>query len=158
MGPGSARIVAGADGNHRDGAFAVPAAGSRGRAGMFVLAAATGLALASGAVTGMPAAHAAAAVSVRAAAAVSVRAAAAVSVRAAAAVHAYPRFEPCPCDNPICRPVCIQGMAAGGPASMIHRQTHLTAAQAVVTVTATSVNCPPPSLPAIASSDGQPSC
>jgi hypothetical protein len=142
MGPGSARIVDGADGSHRDGAFAVPAAGSRGRAGMFVLAAAAGLALASGAVTGMPAAHAAAA----------------VSVRAAAAMHAYPRFEPCPCDNPICRPVCFQGMAAGGPASMIHRQTHLTAAQAVVAVTATSVNCPPPSLPAIASSDGQPSC
>jgi len=90
MGPGPARSAARADGNRRDGALAVPAAGSRERAGMFVLAAAAGLALAFGAVTGMPAAHATAA----------------VSARAAVAVHAHPRFEPCPCDNPVCRPLC----------------------------------------------------
>ena len=57
MGPRPARITVG-PGSGRDGA---PAAGPCGRAGMFVLAAAAGLALASGAVTGTPAAHAAAA-------------------------------------------------------------------------------------------------
>jgi hypothetical protein len=143
MGPGPVRIAGGAGGNRRDGAFAVPAAGSRGRAGVFVLAAAAALALASGAVTGMPAAHAAAA----------------VTARTAAAVQAHPRVvEPCPCDNPVCRPVCHQSMASGGPAALIHRQTPRAAAQAVVTITATAVNCPPPSRPATASSDGQPSC
>lgn len=142
MRPGSARIVVGAGGNHRDKAFAVPATSSRGRAGMFVLTAAAGLALASGAVTGTSVAHATAV----------------VSVREAVAVHAHPRFEPCPCDKPICRPGCSQSMASGGLASMIHRQTHLAAAQAVVTIAATWVNCPPPSQPATASSDGQPGC
>src|SRR5690348_9528080 len=87
MGTGPARIVASVDGNRWDGAFAVPAAGTRGRVGMFVLAAAAGLALASGVVTGTPAAHATVA----------------TSARAAGAAHALPRFEPCPCDNPICR-------------------------------------------------------
>ena len=61
MGPGPARIVADAEGNRQGGAFAVPTTGWRRRAGMFVLTAAAGLALASGAVTGTPAAHAAAA-------------------------------------------------------------------------------------------------
>ena len=42
MEPGPAR--SGAGGNRRDGAFAVPAARSRGRAVKFVLAAAAGLA------------------------------------------------------------------------------------------------------------------
>jgi hypothetical protein len=65
--------------------------------------------------------------------------------------------EPCPCDKPICRPACFQTMAVGGPASMIHPQTHLTAAQAVATTAAIAVNCPPPSTP-VASQDGQPSC
>jgi hypothetical protein len=62
MGPGSAHIVAGRD--LRDGVFAVPGAGSPGQAKRFVLAAAAGIALAAGAVTGTPAAHAAAVVSV----------------------------------------------------------------------------------------------
>ena len=57
MRPGPARITSG---YRRDRAPAMPAAGSRGRARMFVLAAAAGLALASGAATGTPAAHAAA--------------------------------------------------------------------------------------------------
>jgi hypothetical protein len=140
MEPGPARSSAG--GNRRRGAFAVPAAGSRGRAVKFVLAAAAGLALASGVMTGTPAAHAAAA----------------APARAAAAVHGFPRLQPCPCDKPICRPGCFQSMADGGPASMIHRQTHLAAAQAVGTITATAVNCPPPAAPAATSQDGNPSC
>jgi hypothetical protein len=48
-------------------------------------------------------------------------------------------------------------IASGGPASMIHPQTHPAAAQAVATTIAAAVNCPPPAAP-IASSDGQPSC
>src|SRR5690348_6530025 len=104
MGPGSARIVAGG-GDLRDGAFAVPGAGSPGQAKRFVLAAA-GVALAAGAVTGTSAAHAAAV----------------VSARPAAAVHAHPRLEPCPCADPLCREVCSQSMASGSPASPIHRQ------------------------------------
>jgi hypothetical protein len=84
MGPGPARVVAGAVGNRPGGASAMPAAGWRWRAGMFVLTAAAGLALASGAVTG--------------------------------------------------------------------------AAQAVAVVTATAVNCPPPSTAITASSDGNPGC
>jgi hypothetical protein len=138
MGPGPARITDGAGDNRRYGA---PAAGLRGRAGMFVLAAASGLALASGAVTGTPAAHAAAT----------------AAARPAAAAHARPEFEPCPCTDLRCREVCSQSMASGGPAFMIHQQTHL-AARAMVTMTATAVNCPPPATPATASSDGQPSC
>jgi hypothetical protein len=54
MEPTTARNAVGADGNHQDGAPAVPAAGSRGRAAMFVLTAAAALALAVGAVTGTP--------------------------------------------------------------------------------------------------------
>src|SRR5690242_15197074 len=69
MGPGSARIVA-SGGDLPDGAFAVPGAGSPGQAKRFVLAAAAGVALAVGAVTGTSAAHAAAVVSARPAAAV----------------------------------------------------------------------------------------
>jgi hypothetical protein len=106
MGPAPARTTDGADGNCQDGAPAVPAAGSRGRAGMAVVTAAAGLALAFGVVTGTPAAHARAA----------------VSAPPAPAVQAIPGFEPCPCDKPICRPGCSQGMASGGPALMIHRQ------------------------------------
>jgi hypothetical protein len=121
-------------------AFEVPAAGTAGRAGMFVLAAAAGLALASGVMTGTPAAHAA------------------VSARTAAAVRAHPMFDPCPCDNPVCRPACHQGVVSGGPASMIHRPPHLVTSQAVAATTAIAVNCPPPSAPAPASQDGNPSC
>jgi hypothetical protein len=55
MRPGPARI---ADGSGRDDAFEVPAAGSRWRAGMLALAAAAGLALASGVMTGTSDAHA----------------------------------------------------------------------------------------------------
>ena len=133
MGPGPARIT---DGNRRDGA---PAAGSRGRAGIFVLAAAAGLALASGAVTGTPAAHAA------------------VAARTAAAVHAHPGFEPCPCINPVCRPGCFQGIASGGPASMIHRQTHPGARQATTISASAAIICPPPSGEAMSKS-GDPGC
>ena len=63
MGPGSAHIVAGG-GDLRDGVSAVPGAGSPGQMKRFVLAAAAGIALAAGAVTGTPAARAAAVVSV----------------------------------------------------------------------------------------------
>jgi hypothetical protein len=109
MGTRPARMVAGTGGSRRDGA---PAAGSPGRAGKFVLAAAAGLALAFGAVTGTTAAHAAAA----------------VPARAAVVMHALPRFEPCPCTELVCRPVCLQGTASGGPAAMVHPQRHLAAA------------------------------
>src|SRR5690242_21924843 len=94
MGPGSARIVA-SGGDLPDGAFAVPGAGSPGEAKRFLLAAAAGVALAVGAVTGTPTAHAAAV----------------VSARPAAAGHAHPRLEPCPCADPLCREVCSQSMA-----------------------------------------------
>jgi len=103
MEPGPARSTTDASGDRRGGTFAVPAAGSHGRAGKFVLTAAAGLALAFGAVTGTPAALAIAA----------------VATRAAVAVHAYLRFEPCPCINPICRPGCYQSMASGGPAAVM---------------------------------------
>jgi hypothetical protein len=121
----------------------MPAAGSRGRAVKFVLAAAAGLALASGVMTGTPAAA---------------HAATAVSARAAATVHAYPVFEPCPCTDRLCREVCFQGVASGGPAAMIHRQTHPATPQVEVAATAIAVNCPPPSTSALASSDGNPGC
>lgn len=88
MGP--VRIVAG--GNRREGTAAIPGAGRRGRAGMFVLAAAAGLAVLTGTMTGTTAA----------------RAAASVSAHADAAAQSYPRFQPCPCDKPICRPGCFQ--------------------------------------------------
>ena len=65
--------------------------------------------------------------------------------------------EPCPCDNPMCRPVCFQGMASGGPAAMMHPETHLAAAQAPARTAAVAVNCPPPSAQ-VASQDGQPGC
>jgi len=94
MGPRPAHIAADADGNRRDGAFAVPATRSRGRWGMFILTAAAGLALGSAAVTGTPGGHAAAA----------------VSARPVVAVQAHPGVEPCLCDNPVCRPVCHQSM------------------------------------------------
>jgi hypothetical protein len=130
----------GAGGSRRGGAFAVRAAGSRGRTLKFVLAAAAGVALASGVMTGTSAAHAA------------------VSAPAAAAVRAYPVFEPCPCINPVCRPGCSQSMDGGGPASGIHRQTHLAPAAALDAIAATAVICPPPVAPAATSSSGNPSC
>ena len=136
----SPALIAG--GNRREAAFEMPAAGSRGRAGMFVLAAAAGLALASGVLTGTPDAHAATA----------------VPVRAAATVHAYPMFEPCPCTDRACREVCFQGAVSAAPAAMIHRQTHLAARQVEVAATAVAVNCPPPSTSPPASSDGSPGC
>jgi hypothetical protein len=86
MGPG--RIVTGGD--RRERAAAIPGAARRGRAGMSVLAAAAGLAVLAGTITGTTAA----------------RAAASVSARAAATAQPGPRFEPCPCDMPICRPGC----------------------------------------------------
>ena len=145
MGPRPARNTNGVGGNHQDGAPAVPAAGSRARAGMLVLTAAAALALAFGAVTGTPAAPATAA----------------VTAHTTATVGAQPEFEPCPCDKPICRPGCSQSMASGGPAAMIYRHTHPAAectdpkcisgtppnkaASAAPTHagTSTAVNCPP---------------
>jgi hypothetical protein len=47
-------------------------------------------------------------------------------------------------------------IASGGPAAIIHPQTHPAAAQAM-TATTVAVNCPPPAAP-VASQDGQPSC
>ena len=87
MGP--ARIII-TGGDRREGTAALPGAARRGRAGMSVLAAAAGLAVLAGTMTGTTAA----------------RAAAPASARAAATAQSGPRFEPCPCDNPICRPVC----------------------------------------------------
>ena len=59
---------------------------------MFALAAAAGLAVLAAPMTGATAAHAAAS----------------VSTRAAAAALSRPIFDPCPCDNPVCRPLCHQ--------------------------------------------------
>jgi hypothetical protein len=131
MEPGTARVTRDTDSDRCSRALA---AGWRGWAGMFILAAAAGLALASGAATGPPAA------------------------RAAVAVQSHPAFEPCPCDHPVCRPLCLGSVAPGGPAPMIRQHTLLTAARAVDPVTAVAVNCPPPSAPAPASQDGQPGC
>lgn len=78
------------DGDRRERAAAIPGAARRGRAGMSVLAAAAGLAVLTGTITGMTAA----------------RAAASVTTRATATAQPGPRFDPCPCDNPICRPAC----------------------------------------------------
>jgi hypothetical protein len=145
MEPTTAGNKAGADGNHQDGAPAVPAAGPRWRLGMLVLTAGAGLALAFAAVTVTPAAPATAA----------------ATARTAATVDAQPEFEPCPCINPMCRPGCSQSMASGGPAAMIYRHTHPAAectdpkcisgtppnkaASAAPTHagTSTAVNCPP---------------
>lgn len=102
MEPGPSRSAVAAGGDRGGGAFAVPAAGSRGWAGKFVLTAAAGLAMAFGAVTGTPA-----------------LATAAVTTRTAVAVHACPAFEPCPCINPICSPRCYLNMASGGPAAVM---------------------------------------
>ena len=85
MGP--VRIVTG---GRREGTAAIPGAARRGRAAMSVLAAAAGLAVLAGPITGTTAA----------------RAAASVSARATATAQPGPRFDPCPCDNPICRPAC----------------------------------------------------
>jgi hypothetical protein len=102
MRPRPAHSAADAGGVHQDGAPAVPATGSRGRAGMFVLTAAAGLALAFGAAIGTPAAPATAA----------------VAARTTVAAHAYTMFEPCPCADPLCREMCFQSMASGAPAAM----------------------------------------
>jgi hypothetical protein len=133
MGSGPARIT---EGNRRDVA---PAAGARGRAGMFALVAAAGLALASGAVTGTPAAHAA------------------VAARTATAGHAHPRFEPCPCDRPICRPGCSQGMTSGDRASMIRWQAHQGGREATTVSASAVIICPPPSGDGMSKS-GDPGC
>ena len=85
MGP--VRIVTG--GGRREGTAAIPGAARRGRAAMSVLAAA-GLAILTGTITGTTAA----------------RAAAPASAHATAMAQPGPRFDPCPCDNPICRPAC----------------------------------------------------
>jgi len=86
MGP--VRIVTG--GGRREGTAAIPGAARRGRAAMSVLAAAAGLAILTGTITGTTAA----------------RAAAPASAHATAMAQPGPRFDPCPCDNPICRPAC----------------------------------------------------
>jgi hypothetical protein len=120
MGPGPVRIVAG--GNRREGTRAAPGAGWRARMGIFVLATAAALAALAGTMAGATAAHAATAAPAHAATA--------APAHAATAAPAHPRFEPCPCINPVCRPGCDQNMAAGGPASMIGKHTRLTAAHA----------------------------
>ena len=182
MRPGPVRIAFG--GSRQEGTVAIPGASRRGRMRMFVLAAAAGLAVLAGAMTGTTAAHAAASVPAAHAAAGAqsqpmiepcpcdkpicrpgcfqsmasgAPAATARQRTHLAAARSQLMVEPCPCDNPICRPVCFQSMAIGGPAAMIHPQTHLTAAQAVATTAAIAVNCPPPST-SIASQDGQPGC
>ena len=134
MEPGTARVTRDDDSDPCSGP---PATGLRGRAGLFILAAAAGLALASGAATGPSAADAAA-----------------VSARAAVTVQSRLAVEPCPCDNPICRPVCLGSVAPDGSTSIIRQHT-LVAADPI---TAIAVNCPPPAAPAPASQDGQPSC
>ena len=133
MGPGSALITGG---NRRNG---VPVASSRGRAGMFVLVAAAGLALASGAVTGTSAARAA------------------VAAPSTAVVRAHIEFDPCPCDNPVCRPLCHQSIAAGGLASMVHRQTHQVSRRATTISASAAIICPPPSGD-VMSKTGDPGC
>lgn len=85
---GSVRIVTG--GVRRERTAAVSGAARRGRAGMSVLAAAAGLAVLAGTITGTTAA----------------RAAAPTSAHATATAQPGPRFEPCPCDHPVCRPLC----------------------------------------------------
>jgi hypothetical protein len=92
--------------NRRKGNPALPGAGQRGLAAMFALAAAAGLVVLGGTMTGTTAAPAAAS----------------VSSHAVTAAHSRPMFEPCPCDKPICRPGCVQNTASGGPAAVIHRQ------------------------------------
>ena len=67
MRPGQVRISGG--GNRREGTPALPRAGRRGLAARFALAAAAGLAVLAGTMTGTTAAHAAASVSTHAAAA-----------------------------------------------------------------------------------------
>ena len=101
MRPRPAHSAADVGGVHQDGAPAVPR-DRLARAGMFILTAAAGLALAFGAAIGTPAAPATAA----------------VATQTAVAVHAYTMFDPCPCDNPKCREACFQSMASGAPAAM----------------------------------------
>jgi hypothetical protein len=110
MRPGPVRIIGG--GNRREGTPAVPRAGRRGLA-RFALAAATGLAVLAGTMTGTTPAHAAAS----------------VSAEATPAAHSRPMFEPCPCTDRLCREVCFQNATSDSPASMIHQRTHLTAAR-----------------------------
>src|SRR5215469_10340060 len=117
MRPGPVRIAVG--GSRQEGTVAIPGAGRRARVRMFVLAAAAGLAVLAGAMTGTTAAHAAAS---------------APAAHAATAAQSHPMFEPCPCADPACRPVCFQSMAFAAPASTTHQQAHLTAAQSQLTV------------------------
>jgi hypothetical protein len=112
MRPGPMRILPG--GSHREGVLAIPGAGRRERVRMFILAAAAGLAVVAGAMAGATAAHAAASVP---------------AAHAAAVAQSHLMVDPCPCDNPVCRPLCFQSMTSGAPAATIHRRTHLTAAQ-----------------------------
>ena len=86
----AARIAAG--GSLREGTAALPGAGRPGRARMSVLAAAAGLAFLAGTITGTTAA----------------RAAAPASAHPVAAAQPGPRLEPCPCDHPVCRLLCLQ--------------------------------------------------
>jgi hypothetical protein len=182
MRPGPVRIVAG--GSSREGTVAVPGAGRRGRVRKFALAAAAGLAVVAGAMTGTTAAHAAASVPAAHAAAAAqsylmvepcpcinpICRPGCSQIMAfggppamthppahLAAAQSHAMVEPCPCDKPICRPGCLQTMAFGGSAAMMHPETHLAAAQAPARTAAVAVNCPPPSAP-VASQDGQPSC
>ena len=131
MEPGTACVTHDANSGHSSG---LAAAGLRGRAGMFILAAAAGLALASGAAAGPPAAL------------------------AAVTMQSHAVVEPCPCINPLCRPGCLGSVSPGGPASTIRPHMLLAAARAVDPITAIAVNCPPPSSSGPASQDGQPGC
>jgi len=78
--PRPVRIIDG--GNRREGTPAIRGAGGRGRAAIVALAAAAGFAVLAGSMIGTTAAP------------------------AAAAAHSRPMFDPCPCDNPVRRPLC----------------------------------------------------
>jgi len=94
---------------------ALPGVGQRGLAAMFALAAAAGLVVLAGTMTGTTAAPAAAS----------------VPAHAVTVAHVRPMIEPCPCDKPICRPGCSQNAASSGPAAVIHRQANLAREPAV---------------------------
>jgi len=93
MGASPAQVVAGGSRRYRRHAtLAVPPGRWRGRAGMLIMAAAAGLAVLPGTMTGAP----------------SALAVAAVPVQAAATAHSLPLVEPCPCANPLCKNGCAQ--------------------------------------------------
>jgi hypothetical protein len=87
MGPRPAHVVTGIGSNRH---HAVPLTRWRAWAGMLALAAAAGLTVLPGTMTGTPTA----------------RAAAAVPAQAAAATYSQPAFEPCPCTSPLCKAGC----------------------------------------------------